>query len=94
MKYHIEVYELWSTTYEIEADSRAEAIAKFMSQPLEKDTPVPDSSVFIESDSERGMTRDEDVDLYDEVTAIDEDLAEEWGIRSVKSIEEAPAVEG
>ena len=54
--YQIEQYELHSSKYHIEADSEAEAIAKFFEGAGD---PVKDSLEFIETADDHGMPADD-----------------------------------
>lgn len=92
MKFHIEAYEIWKRIYVVEADSEAEAVAKFIDTPADKAIEVPNSAVFVECDVDHGMPVDVNTELYDELSEMENagSYIEDWGIPQISSITEVP----
>lgn len=80
-KFFVEVYEVHTGLYEVEADDANEALRKYNT---EGGMYVDNSGDFVSTDSTRGMSRDKALEL-----GFDKDLIdEEWGIATIRSVEE------
>ena len=65
--YEIEQYEIHVQTYEVEAESEAEAIAKLFKGDAE---PVDDSLEYVEVCEDRGLPAEEHRELADQLRAM------------------------
>lgn len=86
-KYEIEQYELHAMTYEVEADSEAEAIKKVFDGLA---IPMDNSLEYIEIAEDFGLPTDEYMDLADELRALGVSVGEAVipSIRSIEQVEE------
>jgi hypothetical protein len=80
--YEIEQYEIHIQTYEVEADSEAQAIAKLFKGNAE---PVDDSLEYVEVCEDRGLPADEYRKLAEELQSLGVSMGEHV-IPSVRSI--------
>jgi hypothetical protein len=81
-KYEIEQYELHAMTYEVEADTEAQALAKLFGGEAE---PLDDGSEFIEVADDRGRPAEEYADLAEQLRTLGISV-QEAVIPSIRSI--------
>jgi hypothetical protein len=81
--YEIEQYELHAQTYQVEADSEAEAIKKLFDGEAD---PLDGGLEYIEVAEDFGMPADDDLDLVDELENLG--ISCDAVIPSIRSIKE------
>jgi len=84
-RFEIEQYEVWLSKTVVEADDMNEAIRKLLDGEGE---PVDNSSEYIETDETRGMPTEMALELGIAIDLDDDILDEEWGISTIRSIEQ------